>query len=113
VAEKQTTQFNSLIKQGLAELARVLGSMIAIITALWFLAAPAVDSYFETLVENMRLASKDRVEILERRVDNIDAAEEELNRAITKQGAQIDNIEKLAAEQRQLSTQILIELKNK
>lgn len=109
MAERQST---NIIKLGLAELARVLGSMIAILTALWFFAAPAVDSYIEQLVEEMRLASKDKVESLERRVNDIDSAEEALARSIERQGAQIDNIEKLAAEQRQLSTQILLELKN-
>jgi prefoldin subunit 5 len=113
VAERQVNNATSIIKQGLAELARVLGSMIAIMTAFWFFAAPAVDGYIEQLVKEMQLASKDKVENIEDRVDEIDKREDVLGTAITRQGAQIDNIEKLAAEQRQLSTQILLELKNK
>ncbi len=113
MAERQSNSANSLIKLGLAELARVLGIMMAIFTAFWFFAAPAVDGYIEELVEKMRLASKAQVENLESRVNEIDNAEDKLSTAITRQGTQIDNIEKLAAEQRQLSTQILLELKNK
>lgn len=110
-AEIQNAKAYSLLTKGAAEFARLIGLMIALITAAWFLAGPAAHQFVVEVVDDLRLAPLSDVESLKSSTKEIQKEQYEISKEIEHQGAQIDNIEKLAAEQRSLSNQILFELK--
>lgn len=87
--------------------------MVALFTVLWFLGAPAAEQFVLKVITGEGLASQSTVSKLEQRVERVADDQQDLSKLIERQGAQIDSIESMAAEQRSISTQILLELRRK
>lgn len=100
-----------VVLTGIKELTRIIAAMIALFTTLWLLGAPAAEDFVVRIVEEQKLAPKADMQELELEVKTLKADQVDISKQIEHYGAQIDNIEKLAAEQRGISNTILLELR--
>jgi uncharacterized protein YdcH (DUF465 family) len=100
-----------LLGKALAEVARVGGAVITLFTILWLIGRPAATEFVTNVVDAKRYAPIVQVEELRAQIKDMQADQKDFSKIIEHQGAQIDSIEKLATEQRSLSTQILLELR--
>lgn len=113
------------------EYAKMVGIMISIMAAAWLILQPAVDNHIIQVMEAENVARRVEVENLQadiqrraavresqiQRIDGqikvIDNNQDQLSVTIQRMDTQIDNIEKLAKESRELQLKLLFELRGR
>ncbi len=101
----------SLLSKGLEEFARLVGIMIALFTAMWFLGSPAAEQFVVNIVNRQNYASQSEVSELKDSVKQLDTNQNSLAKTIEHLNAQVGDLKELATEQRATLTQILLALK--
>jgi hypothetical protein len=107
-----------LVSRAAEEVARMLGIMIALLTAAWFFGSAAATQFVDGILKEQGFATKVELIQIGEEISDLKSADKDfvrtetaLSKILEHQSAQIDSIEKLAAESRALSTQILLEIK--
>jgi demethoxyubiquinone hydroxylase (CLK1/Coq7/Cat5 family) len=120
MTETRNSKAVNLMAMGLAEMARIGGSIVAIIGVLWFFGQAWAVQFVTQTVSEMGFSTVKQIEFLQKSDDEFKSQikemkdeENKLGKILEHQGAQIDNIEKLSAEGRSLQSQILLELRRK
>lgn len=105
------SQAKDILIKGAAEIARIVAAMVTLFATLWLIGSPAAEKFVVNIVDEQKLAPITKVEDLEDTVKDLRKEQNDIGRSLAEQGKQIDNIEKLAAEQRSISNTILLELR--
>ncbi len=101
----------SLLAQGLEEFARLVGIMIALLTAAWFLGSSAAEQFVVNIVNRQNFAVQSEVVIIKEQVKQLDRDQNSLAKTIEHLNAQVGDLKELATEERSTLTQILFALK--
>lgn len=102
---------SNLLKQGLAEIARVGAAMVTIFTALWFFGAPAAREFVDDVITKRELASDVEVTELQSEMKELRSDQIDISKALERQDEKINAIKESTTEQRQLLNDILRELR--
>lgn len=106
----ETSDNGDWLKKGMAELARVGAAMISILTVLWFFAEPAADRFVADKIDARGFAQKADVVELKNEVRNVQTDQRALNSDMSGMKSQLNQIEQLAREGREIQAQILFRL---